>query len=117
MTTLPVIIMGGRRQGKTEQLIRHSAETGIYILVTDRPRAHQIVQQAVQLGITNLPFPVTVEDFYHSPNKFAGSSILKQGLLVDDMDEVLAALLQPIEIKAATLNSDDVEWSSKFPIN
>ena len=104
------VIMGGRRSGKTAELIKRSAENGIYILVSNRARASQIADQARAMGY-NIPFPVTLEEYYRS-HGFAGSSIRRDGLYIDDVKDVLQRTFREVEIKTFTLDicDDDLEW-------
>ena len=44
------LIIGDRKQGKTAELIKHSAETGNYILVHDNNRARIVAKQAKDMG-------------------------------------------------------------------
>lgn len=104
------VIMGGRRSGKTAELIKKSAESGTYILVSSRARASQIFDQARAMGLA-IPFPVTLEEYYRS-HGFAGSSIRRDGVYIDNVEDVLRRMLSEVEIKAFTLNvcDDDLEW-------
>lgn len=94
-----LVIRGGRQSGKSFELIKMSAETGTYILVSTRQRALQLTRQAKEMGL-HIPFPVTLDELLAC--RFHGSSIIKQGLFIDDVDDVLGSILAPIEIKAVT---------------
>ena len=110
------VIMGGRRSGKTAEMIKRSSETGIYIIVADRARASQIADQARAMGYY-IPFPVTLEEYYRSRG-FAGSSIRRDGLYIDDVKAVLQSMFGEVEIKAFTLDTYDneLEWSKENSI-
>lgn len=110
------VIMRTRRSGKTAELIRRSAETGTYILALNRVRAAQIADQARAMGYA-IPFPVTLDEYYKS-HGFAGSSIRRDGLYIDDVKDVLQSMLREVEIKAFTLevDNDDLTWLKENPI-
>ena len=97
-------IIGGRRSGKTAELIKRSAESGIYILVLNRARASQIADHARAMGY-DIPFPVTLEEYYRS-HGFAGSSIRRDGVYIDNVEDVLRRMLPEIEVKAFTCTID-----------
>ena len=106
MTT---IITGGRGTGKTAMLIRHSAETGRYILVTNSTRARGIFEQAKTMGY-EIPYPITVSAFKTGEHGgFVGSSIRRDGLLVDDMEDVIKSMFNDIEIKGFTIDKKALE--------
>lgn len=101
------IIYGEGGTGKTTELIKRSAESGIYIVVADRKRAEILVEQAEDMKLY-IPFPVTLQEWLRSSNRFHGSSIRRDGLLIDDIDEVIKELFFPIEIKAVTLRTPKI---------
>lgn len=98
------VIMGGRRSGKTAELIKRSAESGIYILVSSRAMASQIFDQARAMGYA-IPFPVTLEEYYRSKG-FAGSSIRRDGVYIDNVEDILRRMFYEFEIKAFTCTTD-----------
>ena len=98
------LIIGGRRSGKTAELIKRSAESGTYILVSSRAMASQIFDQARAMGYA-IPFPVTLEEYYRS-NGFAGSSIRRDGVYIDNVEDVLRRMFYDIEIKVFTCTID-----------
>lgn len=101
------LIIGGRQTGKTTELIKHSAETGNYILVHDNNSARIVAKQAKDMGFY-IPYPVTVSEMCNR-GYFRGSSIRRDGLLVDDLDLILHTLFGGIEIKEATINNENIE--------
>lgn len=110
------VIMGGRRSGKTAEVIKRSAESGIYILVSTRARASQIAYQARAMGY-DIPFPVTLEE-YHKSHGFAGSSIRRDGVYIDNVEDILRRMFYDIEIKAFTCTTDQdtvmlSDWSRR----
>ena len=113
------IIVGGRRSGRTTELIKKSAETGIYILVSDHFRARAIVDQARNMGYL-IPFPVTVHEYLNSRTHFAGSSILRDGMYMDDVEDIIEAVFPNIHFEIVTCRNDhdvtelpEPEWWKK----
>ena len=102
-----IVIVGKGGTGKTAELIKRSAESGIYILVANRKRAEILVKQAEDMKLY-IPFPVTLQEWLQSSNRFSGSSIRRDGLLIDDIDDVIKELFTPIEIKAVALRTPNV---------
>ena len=98
------ILVGESGTGKTAELIKRSAESGIYILVANRKRAEILVEQAKEMRLY-IPFPVTLQEWLRSSTRFHGSSIRRDGLLIDDIDGVIKELFSPIEIKAVALRT------------
>jgi hypothetical protein len=90
------MIVRGRMAGKTTELIRRAAETGGYIVCTDKRRASQVFRQAKDMGIT-IPFPLTANEWssanYHSRGV--------RGLLFDDLDRIMQ-MLSSVPVLAAT---------------
>lgn len=99
------IIIGKRGYGKTTLLIKRAAAENLYILTTDQQRARHIAQLAKRIGC-DIPYPVTVNEFFCS-NKFAGTSIRRDGLLIDDADNVLQTIFNGIPIKDITITDND----------
>lgn len=95
------IIIGKRGYGKTTKLIRRSSDENLYILVASGERAYQVAQMATEMGLT-IPFPVTVDEYFRS-SKFRGSSIRRDGLLIDDADDVFQVIFAGISIKEITI--------------
>ena len=102
------ILQGGRRSGKTLALIQESARTGIYIMVANRERALQLSNQAREMGY-NIPFPVTIQEWLQSPNRFSGSIIRREGIYIDDVDDVFRTIFWPLKINAVTMYPLDEE--------
>lgn len=95
------IVIGERCSGKTTRLIERSAKEGRYILVANKAMARCIADQAKEMGL-DIPFPVTLDEYLRG-NKFQGSSIRRDGLLIDDLDMVLDLLFRGIPIREVTL--------------
>lgn len=97
------MILRGRQGGKTTELIRLAAETGSYIVCTDRRRARQIAQQAVKMGLS-IPFPLTADEWrdraYHPPGV--------RGIAFDDLDRIIQGM-SAVPVVAATWTASDGE--------
>lgn len=101
-----------RGKGKTTELIKLSADTQKYILVADRNRVREIQHMAEKMGL-DIPYPVTVEEYHR--NHFQGSFIRKQGLLIDDVEDVLKRFLNGIEIVAMTITDEqEVQYEKDY---
>ncbi len=92
------IIARGKQSGKTTELVKESARTGRYILVFSNSHAKIISSIAKNLGL-NIPYPVTVDEIR---NVGKCSSIVRDGLLVDEAIMVLRALIG-FEIAGVTI--------------
>ena len=99
------IIIGKRCSGKTTELIKESAEKQIYILVGTKAMARCVFDMAKEMGL-NIPFPVTVYEYLRG-NKFRGSSIRRDGLLIDDADVVFQQIFAGIPIREVTITDHD----------
>ena len=95
------IIIGERCSGKTTRLIERSAKEQLYILTSTKHRARAIFDTAKRMGLV-IPYPVTVEEYFRG-SKFAGSSIRRDGLLIDDSDDVLRVIFRGIPIREVTM--------------
>lgn len=100
------IILGSRKGGKTLELIKRSAKDGRYILVSNRRRAEKISEFARELGLY-IPFPVTVEEYYKG-DKFRGSSLERNGIYIDDADDIIRQIFGTVEIKAMTMTYEKI---------
>lgn len=99
------IIIGKRCSGKTTELIKESAEKQIYILVGTNAMARCVFDMAKEMGL-NIPFPVTVYEYFRGA-KFRGSSIRRDGLLIDDADVVFQQIFAGIPIREITITDRD----------
>ena len=106
------IIIGKRGTGKTTELIEKSAEKQIYILTATKLRARSLFNSARERGLY-IPFPVTLEEYFKG-DKFKGSSIRRDGLLIDDADDVLQQIFAGIPIQSITMTDyrDNIEYLS-----
>ena len=96
------IIIKERGTGKTTELIKRAAKDGLYILTDAKRSAECIADMARRMGLY-IPFPVTVEE-YLKGNKFRESYIRRDGLLIDNADDVFQTLLSGIPIRAVTIS-------------
>lgn len=108
------LVTGGRRSGKTSELIRIAHEEGLYILAADRHRADCIFKQAREMGLDIL-YPVTPKETiraftgyrsYRNPYKIGVGKII-----VDDVQDVLSHILE-IEVRAMSVNVMDKDITS-----
>lgn len=99
-----LIFIGKRGSGKTTQLIKKSSETGIYILVANRQRQRYVFEKARELGYV-IPYPVTVDEYF--ANRFRGSYIQKDGVYIDDAEDVLQMVFNGIPIRGMTITTQD----------
>lgn len=99
------LIFGDRHSGKTTELIKESARTGAYIVVSCMKEAHNVFGSAKELGL-NIPFPLTVaEVIYESPSSY----IFQKGILIDNLERILCRLFNSITINAATVDCTTLE--------
>lgn len=99
------LILGDRQSGKTTELIKESARTGAYIVVSCRKEAHNVFGSAKELGL-NIPFPLTVADVM---SESSSSYIFQKGILIDDLERVISHLFNYITIHAATVDCTTLE--------
>ncbi len=101
-------IIKKRAGGKTTDLIKESAEKGLYIICCDRNRVNSIVQQAQKLGY-NIPFPISLEEILlsrsHGRTPIGRPYELSKGkVLVDDIMQRLIGM--PCAIITGTLEEE-----------
>ena len=94
------LIIRPRKSGKTTELLKKSAETHTYILVKNQKRARDLFNKARQMNYA-IPYPVTLDEYRAS--RFVGSCIRRDGIYIDDLDDLLKELLPGIRIKAVTM--------------
>lgn len=97
------IIYNGRRKGKTTELIKMSAEKNLYILVVNRNRQREVFELARDLNL-NIPFPITVEEYFTS-GKLRGSFI--NTILIDDADDILQQIFNTVVIDTITITDKE----------
>lgn len=84
------VIYSPRNSGRTTELINRSHETGKYILVGSKKEARQVFDFALSLD-KSIPYPVTVAEV--QGHHHLGKSSLREGVLIDNLEWVLYALL------------------------
>lgn len=80
-----VIIGGGRKVGKTTELIKKAHEEQLYILCPNRQMAEYIFKRAKEIGL-DIPYPITIEDLPLKSNV--------EEVLVDEAENVLSQLIR-----------------------
>lgn len=93
------IIKGGRRSGKTTELIRMCAENGGYIVCRSYNAASMIQKQSKEMGL-KIPYPLTYTELLHK--SYYAKGVKK--LYIDDADELLRILTRGVELEAITIN-------------
>ena len=102
------IIYNGRGKGKTTELIKMSAEKNLYILVANRNSQREVFELARDLNL-NIPFPITVEEYFTS-GKLRGSFI--NTILIDDADDILQQIFNTVIIDTITItDKEDKKWT------
>ena len=105
------ILIGKRQYGKTTHLIRRSADEWVYILTFDHTRASEIFNMAKNMNL-DIPYPVTLHEYLK--HGFKGSSITRNGILIDDADEILQMIFAGVPIKCITVSdSDNIRYLTK----
>lgn len=94
------LIFGDRGSGKTTELIKESAKTGAYIVVSTRNRARNVFRSAKELGL-NIPYPLIIDDVIHESQS---SDIFQKGILIDNLEEIVCHLFNYITIHAAMVD-------------
>lgn len=94
------LIFGDRQSGKTTELIKESARTGAYIVVSCKNEARDVFRLSKELRL-NIPYPLTVNEMiYESPSSY----IFQKGILIDNLERILCCLFNYITIHAATID-------------
>lgn len=88
-----MIACGRRGCGKTTELIKLASVNQLYIVCASRQRVEHVAQLARELEL-NIPYPISVDEL---PLR---SGFIKE-VLVDDMEDVLSAIIRK-PIKAAS---------------
>lgn len=99
------VILKGRQEGKTTELIKMSVATNTYILVMDRRRQRQVADMARKMGYENMLFPVTLAEHFDA-NKSQG--MINRRFLIDDADEILQRLID-VPILAITMTKENTD--------
>lgn len=99
------LYFGGRRCGKTAMMIRKSAETRLPIVVPSGMRGDALMAQAREMGL-NIPTPITIYQLHNG--KIRGTLTKMDGVYVDDLNAFIEKLFAGINVKACTVNADDL---------
>lgn len=94
------VIARGRNTGKTIELIKHSAETGAYIVCQSEQQASHLQRQARELGF-DIPFPLTYREFLS--NRYLAGGIKSFAI---DNAEMLLQEISRVPITAVTINDE-----------
>lgn len=96
------IIMRGRRNGKTTELIKMCAENGGYIVCRSKEIAKMIQVQAKEMGLS-IPLPLSYTEFISG--SYYGRRIEK--IYIDDADELLKRLAHGVVLEAITISNTE----------
>ena len=89
------ILIAGRGQGKTLELVRRSNKEWKYIICKDEQRLKIIVETSEKLGL-DIPWPITIREL---PLR---SPYIKR-VLMDDLDSILEAIVgKPIDLASTS---------------
>lgn len=88
--------------GRSTELIKRSAETGTYIVVSTHSRALMLADMARQMGLP-IPFPITWNEVYMMKRN-ADFSRLKS-VYVDDIDDLLNTIFSGVRVELATMQA------------
>lgn len=85
------LIIGGRGTGRSTELVKRSAATGVPILTATHNQRQYLLDLAKKMGLV-IPKPLLPNDI-NDPTKFKGRRELElKGILVDDLNEVVSVL-------------------------
>lgn len=87
--------------GKTTELIKKSAETGMYIVTANRQMVNHTAKMAADMGL-NIPYPIAFQDFLDARENIIRSSFIDK-VLIDDADLCLQSIFGRIEIDTITM--------------
>lgn len=94
--------IGERCSGKTTKLIERSAKEGLYILTGTKNQADYIFRKAKEMNLA-IPYPLCINEFLLN-GYFVDSSIIRDGMLIDELDVVLSGLFNGIPIREVTIS-------------
>lgn len=95
-----ICIVGNRRTGKTEALIKLSSATGIPIFTHSNQMAHAVKDQARRMGVA-IPQPET----------FCERSVMgRRRIMIDEAQEILER--HGVDVVCATFDASHVDMSS-----
>jgi hypothetical protein len=93
------VIARARQEGKTEELIKMSADTGCVIVCLSMVESEQIRKRAIELGLT-IPRPATYFELMARDKSVRGSK-----LLIDNAELLLERIINE-KIEAITVTVD-----------
>lgn len=88
--------------GKTTELIKKSAETGMYIVTANRQMADHTSKMEREMGL-KIPYPIAFQDFLNARTNIMRSSHIDK-VLIDNADMCLQNLFGRIEIDTITMD-------------
>jgi len=88
--------------GKTTELIKKSAETGMYIVTANRVMVDHTAKMAADMGL-KIPYPIAFQDFLNERKEIIKSSFIDK-VLIDDADMCLQSIFGRIEIDTITMD-------------
>jgi len=100
------IICGGRRSGKTTQLIKYASEKGLYIVCGDKKRVEVIAKQAKEMGL-DLRYPICLQEL-----PLRGRFI--ENVCVDDTEYLLERIIGK-HIDVITIDDSEILKLSSAP--
>ncbi len=89
--------------GKTTELIKKSAETGMYIVTANRLMAELTAKKAADMGL-KIPYPISFNDFLDARKNIILQSSFVDKVLIDDADMCLQSIFGRIEIDTITMD-------------
>lgn len=99
------MFFGGRRTGKTIELIKRSAETKIPIMVANAHRADALMHQADQMGY-KIPHPITVNHVMKRQDGLRGS------IMLDDAEDILEQIFcHHFQIDSMSVSCESWKWT------
>lgn len=99
------ILAGARCNGKTSELIRMAAKKGLYIVVPHKDRVKQLQNQALNIGVKNMLYPLIPAEARALRGTPYGE-MLDTRILVDDADALLSSLLRA-KVAAMTVTTPE----------
>ena len=100
------LIIGGRGNGKTLHLIKRAHEEWLYILVRDPVTARNLFKHAKEMKL-DIPFPITINEYLRS-GKLKGSSARRDGILIDNINDIFLRLFDGVPVHEMTLDDHNV---------
>lgn len=91
------IILRGKSQGKTTDLIVKAAKDFLHIVCHSKREANRLLEQARDMNL-DIPFPITIDEFIKG--KFYNKEI--KGFCIDNVEFLLQKLARGIEVTCIT---------------